>query len=306
MLRDLLRGLGVSDVRMEQGSLRCDANLSLRPHGQAEFGTRTETKNVNSLRSVERAVHYEITRQAALLVAGGRVHQETRHWQEDSGTTSSGRSKEQAEEYRYFPDPDLVPVAPSREWVEELRSTLPEPPAVRMRRVVAAWGFTELEMRDVVSAGAVNAIEATVAAGASPQSARKWWLTELARRANEQGVDLEETGVTPAQVAEIQALVEAGTINDKMARQVFDGVIAGEGTPAEVVAGRGLAVVSDDGALGAAVDAAIAENPGVADKIRGGKPQAAGALIGAVMKQLGGKADAARVRELIVERLSGG
>jgi aspartyl-tRNA(Asn)/glutamyl-tRNA(Gln) amidotransferase subunit B len=306
MLRDLLRSLGVSDVRMEQGSLRCDANLSLRPHGQQEFGTRTETKNVNSLRSVERAVHYEITRQAALLVSGGRVHQETRHWQEDSGTTSSGRSKEQAEEYRYFPDPDLVPVAPSREWVEELRSTLPEPPAVRMRRVVLAWGFTELEMRDVVSAGAVNAIEATVAAGATPQSARKWWLTELARRANEQGVDLEDTGVSPAQVAEIQSLVEAGTINDKMARQVFDGVIAGEGTPAEVVAARGLAVVSDDGALGAAVATAIADNPGVADKIRGGKPQAAGALIGAVMKQLGGKADAARVRELILEKLGPG
>ncbi|MET1007353.1 MAG: Asp-tRNA(Asn)/Glu-tRNA(Gln) amidotransferase subunit GatB [Propionibacteriaceae bacterium] len=304
MLRDLLRGLGVSDVRMEQGSLRCDANISLRPIGQAEFGTRTETKNVNSLRSVERAIHYEITRQAAVLTTGGRVIQETRHWQEDSGTTTSGRSKEQAEEYRYFPDPDLIPVAPSREWVEELRAALPEPPAVRMKRVVEAWGFTELEMRDVTSAGAVNAIEATVAAGASPQSARKWWLTELARRANERGVDLEDTGVTPAQVAEIQALVEAGTINDKMARQVFDGVIAGEGSPAEVVAARGLAVVSDDGALGAAVDTAIAANPGVADKIRGGKAQAAGALIGAVMKELGGKADAGRVRELILEKLT--
>jgi aspartyl-tRNA(Asn)/glutamyl-tRNA(Gln) amidotransferase subunit B len=303
MLRDLLRGLGVSDVRMEQGSLRCDANLSLRPHGQVEFGTRTETKNVNSLRSVENAVRYEITRQAALLTAGGRIHQETRHWQEDSGTTSSGRSKEQAEEYRYFPDPDLVPVAPSREWVEELRASMPEPPTVRMRRVVEAWGFTELEMRDVTSAGAVNAIEATIAAGASPQSARKWWLGELARRANERGVDLEDTGVAPAQVAEIQALVEAGTINDKLARQVFDGVIAGEGSPAEVVAARGLAVVSDDGALGSAVDTAIAANPAVADKIRGGKPQAAGALIGAVMKQLGGKADAGRVRELILEKL---
>jgi aspartyl-tRNA(Asn)/glutamyl-tRNA(Gln) amidotransferase subunit B len=273
MLRDLLRGLGVSDVRMEQGSLRCDANLSLRPHGQVEFGTRTETKNVNSLRSVEYAVRYEITRQAAILKSGDRVHQETRHWQEKSGTTSSGRSKEQAEEYRYFPDPDLVPVAPSREWVEELRATLPEPPAVRMRRVVEAWGFTEPEMRDVVSAGAVNAIEATVAAGATPQSARKWWLTELARRANERGVDLEDTGVTPAQVAEIQALVEAGTINDKMARQVFDGVIAGEGSPSEVVTARGLAVV---------------------------------ALIGAVMKELGGKADAGRVRELILEKLAVG
>ena len=209
MLRDLLRALGVSDVRMEQGSLRCDANVSLRPSPDAPLGTRTETKNVNSLRSVERAVRYEITRQAAVLADGGTIKQETRHWQEDSGTTSPGRSKEQAEDYRYFPEPDLVPVAPSREWVEELRGTLPEPPAERLARITGEWGFSELEMRDVISAGAVNAIEATVAAGASPQSARKWWLTEVARRANETGVDLEAAGVTPAQVAEIQALVEA-------------------------------------------------------------------------------------------------
>ncbi len=205
LLRDLLRALGVSDVRMEQGSLRCDANVSLRPSPDAPLGTRTETKNVNSLRSVERAVRYEITRQAHVLADGGRVKQETRHWQEGSGTTSPGRSKEQAEEYRYFPDPDLVPVAPSREWVEELRATLPEPPPERLKRMSAEWGFSELELRDVVNAGALDVIEATVAAGASPQSARKWWLTELARRANEQGVDLEDTGVTPAQVAEIQA-----------------------------------------------------------------------------------------------------
>ena len=198
MLRDLLRALGVSDVRMEQGSLRCDANVSLRPVGTSAFGTRTETKNVNSLRSVERAVRYEITRQAAVLAGGGRITQETRHWHEDSGITTPGRSKETSEDYRYFPEPDLVPVAPSREWVEELRGTLPEPPAAKLQRVTAEWGFSELEMRDVVSAGAVNAIEATVAAGASPQSARKWWLTEVARRANETGVDLEEVGITSA------------------------------------------------------------------------------------------------------------
>ena len=176
MLRDLLRALGVSDVRMEQGSLRCDANVSLRPIGTSAYGTRTETKNVNSLRSVERALRYEITRQAAVLASGSRVIQETRHWHEDSGVTTAGRSKETAEDYRYFPEPDLVPIAPSREWVEELRATLPEPPTARLKRV-SEWGFSELEMRDVVSAGAVNAIEATVAAGASPQSARKWWLT---------------------------------------------------------------------------------------------------------------------------------
>ena len=239
MLRDLLRALGVSDVRMEQGSLRCDANVSLRPSPDAPLGTRTETKNVNSLRSVERAVRYEITRQAAVLDGGGRITQETRHWHEDTGETTAGRSKEGAEDYRYFPEPDLVPIAPSREWVEQLRATLPEAPGVRLKRLSADWGFTDLELRDVVNAGAVDLIEATVAAGASPQAARKWWLTEIARRANEIGVELESAGISPAQVAEIQALVDAGTINDKLARQVFDGVLAGEGSPAEVVAARG-------------------------------------------------------------------
>jgi aspartyl-tRNA(Asn)/glutamyl-tRNA(Gln) amidotransferase subunit B len=303
MLRDLLRALGVSDVRMEEGSLRCDANVSLRPHGTTTFGTRTETKNVNSLRSVERALRYEITRQAAVLGGGGRVIQETRHWHEESGITTAGRSKETAEDYRYFPEPDLVPIAPSREWVEELRATLPEPPAARIDRVSAEWGFSQLEMRDVVSAGAVNAIEATVAAGASPQSARKWWLTEIARRANERGVDLENVGVTAQQVAEIQALVEKGTINDKLARQVFEGVIAGEGSPADVVTTRKLAIVSDENALAAAVNEAISANPDIVDKIKSGKTQAAGALIGSVMKQLRGQADAARVRELILEKI---
>jgi aspartyl-tRNA(Asn)/glutamyl-tRNA(Gln) amidotransferase subunit B len=303
MLRDLLRALGVSDVRMEQGSLRCDANVSLRPIGTSAFGTRTETKNVNSLRSVERALRYEITRQAAVLAGGGRVVQETRHWQEDSGVTTAGRSKETAEDYRYFPEPDLVPIAPSREWVEELRATLPEPPAARLDRVSAEWGFSELEMRDVVSAGAVNAIEATVAAGASPQSARKWWLTEIARRANELGVDLENVGVTAQQVAEIQALIENGTINDKLARQVFEGVLAGEGSPADVVSARKLAIVSDENALAAAVNEAINANPDIVDKIKSGKTQAAGALIGSVMKQLRGQADAARVRDLILEKI---
>jgi aspartyl-tRNA(Asn)/glutamyl-tRNA(Gln) amidotransferase subunit B len=303
MLRDLLRALGVSDVRMEEGSLRCDANVSLRPHATTTFGTRTETKNVNSLRSVERALRYEITRQAAVLAGGGRVIQETRHWHEESGITTAGRSKETAEDYRYFPEPDLVPIAPSREWVEELRATLPEPPAARLDRVSAEWGFSQLEMRDVVSAGAVNAIEATVAAGASPKSARKWWLTEIARRANELGVDLENVGVTAQQVAEIQALVENGTINDKLARQVFEGVLAGEGSPADVVTARKLAIVSDENALAAAVNEAINANPDIVDKIKSGKTQAAGALIGSVMKQLRGQADAARVRELILEKI---
>ncbi|MGI8901501.1 MAG: Asp-tRNA(Asn)/Glu-tRNA(Gln) amidotransferase subunit GatB, partial [Nocardioides sp.] len=189
-LRELLLGLGVSDVRMEQGSLRCDVNLSMSPVGDGTLGTRTETKNVNSLRSVERAARHEVSRQAAILAAGGRITQETRHWHEDTGVTTSGREKSDADDYRYFPEPDLVPVAPSRRWVEELRGTLPEPPRERRARLQESWGFSDLEMRDTVGAGALMLVEQTVAAGASPQAARKWWLSEMARRANEQGVEL--------------------------------------------------------------------------------------------------------------------
>jgi len=302
-LRDIVRGLGVSDVRMEQGSLRCDVNVSLRETPEAPYGTRSETKNVNSLRSVERAVTYELRRQAALLQAGGRVVQETRHWHEDTGLTTAGRSKEQAEDYRYFPEPDLVPVAPSDEWVETLRAELPEQPSLHRRRLQTDWGFTDAEMRDVVNAEAVSLVEATVAAGSPPAAAKKWWLGEIARRTNEAGRGLDAAGIAPAQVARVQVLVDDGTLTDKMARAVIEGVMAGEGQPDEVVAARGLGVVSDDSALTEAVDRAIATNPDVVEKIRGGKTNAVGALIGAVMKDLRGQADAAAVRRLLLDRL---
>ncbi len=303
-LRDLLRSLGVSDVKMEQGSLRCDANVSLRPSPEAPLGTRTETKNVNSLRSVERAVRYEITRQAAILTGGGRVVQETRHWHEDTGVTTAGREKSDAEDYRYFPEPDLVPIAPDAAWVEELRAALPEPPAQHRRRLQAEWGFADLEMRDVVNAGALDLIGDTVAAGATPAAARKWWMGELARQANARGVAIDALAVSPAQVAELQALVDGGTLSDTLARQVLEHVLAGEGGPAEVAQARDLRLVSDDGALGEAVDAAIAANPGIADKVRGGKVAAVGALVGAVMKQTRGQAQAAAVQKLLLERLA--
>ena len=303
-LRDLIVALGVSDARMDQGSIRADVNLSLAPKGTEKLGTRTETKNVNSLRSVERAVRYEIQRHGAILSGGGSILQETRHWHEDTGVTTSGREKSDAEDYRYFPEPDLVPVAPPREWVDELRGTLPENPTAKRARLQAEWGFTDLEMRDTIGAGAFGLVEETVAQGCAPQAARKWWLGEMARRSNESGVEISELGITPADVAKIQQLVDARTINDKLARQVIEGVLAGEGSPEEVVEKRGLAVVSDEGALSAAVDKAIEANPDVADKIRDGKVAAAGALIGAVMKEMRGQADAARVRELIIEKLS--
>jgi aspartyl-tRNA(Asn)/glutamyl-tRNA(Gln) amidotransferase subunit B len=303
-LRDLIVALEVSDARMEQGSIRADVNLSLAPKGSGVLGTRTETKNVNSLRSVERAVRYEMSRQAAVLNAGESILQETRHWHEDTGVTTSGREKSDAEDYRYFPEPDLVPVAPTREWVEELRGTLPENPTAKRARLQAEWGFSDLEMRDTIGAGALALVEETIAAGASPQAAKKWWLGELARRANDTGTAIDALGVSPAHVAAVQLLVDAKTINDKLARSVFEGMYAGEGTPEEIVERRGLAVVSDDGALSVAVDNAIAANPDVADKIRDGKVAAAGALIGAVMKEMRGQADAGRVRELILEKLT--
>ena len=302
-LRDLLRSLGVSDVRMEEGSLRCDVNTSLAPPG-APWGTRTETKNVNSLRSVERAVEFEIERQAAVLDAGGRVIQETRHLHEDTGTTTSGRSKEEAQDYRYFPEPDLVPVAPPRDWVEQIRASLPEAPAKVRARLRAEWNVSALEMDAIVNAGALDLVVQTVAAGASPADARKWWLGELSRRAHDLGIELTALPITPAQVARIAELVAAGTLNDRLARDVIDAVLAGEGDPDAIVEARGLAVVSDEGALTAAVDEAIAANPEVAAKIRDGKIAAAGVLVGAVMKATRGKADAARVRELILERLT--
>jgi aspartyl-tRNA(Asn)/glutamyl-tRNA(Gln) amidotransferase subunit B len=302
-LRDLLRALGVSDVRMEEGSLRCDVNTSLMPTGASVWGTRTETKNVNSLRSVERAVRYEIERQAAVLDAGGRVTQETRHFHEDSGITTPGRSKEEAQDYRYFPEPDLVPLAPAAEWVEKLRASLPELPSARRARLQAEWNLSDLDMAAVVNAGALDLVAETVAAGAPAAEARKWWLGELRQRANADGAELADLAITPAQVARVTELVAAGTLNDKLARQVLDAVLAGEGTPDEIVESRGLAVVSDDGALSAAVDEAIAAHPDVVDKIRGGKTAAGGVLVGAVMKATKGQADAARVRELIAERL---
>lgn len=301
-LRDIFRALGVSEARMERGNVRADVNVSLRENPEAPFGTRTETKNVNSFRGIENSVRYEIRRQAAILAAGGTIVQETRHYHEEDGSTSSGRVKSDSEDYRYFPEPDLVPVSPSREWVEELRESLPELPAARRRRVKVEWSLSDEELRDLINAGAIDVVEETVRAGATPAGARKWWMGDIARFAKEAELELEDAPVSPAQVAELDSLVQSGKLNDKLARQALEGVLAGEGTPTEVVAARGLEIVSDDGALVTAVEEALAANPDVLDKIRAGKVQAAGAIVGAVMKATRGKADAARVRELIMER----
>ncbi|MGE2730870.1 Asp-tRNA(Asn)/Glu-tRNA(Gln) amidotransferase subunit GatB [Mycolicibacterium vaccae] len=298
-LRDLLRALGVSDVRMDQGSMRCDSNVSLRPVGQTEFGTRTETKNVNSLKSVEVAVRYEMRRQAAVLKSGGTVIQETRHFHED-GYTSPGRSKEEAQDYRYFPEPDLEPVAPSRELVEQLRQTIPELPWLSRKRIQEEWGISDEVMRDLVNIGALDLIAATVEHGASSDAARAWWGNFLVQKANEAGVELDALAITPAQVAAVVKLVDDGKLSNKLARQVVEGVLAGEGEPEQVMTDRGLVMVRDDSLIQAAVNEALEANPDIAEKIRGGKVAAAGAIVGAVMKATKGQADAARVRELVM------
>jgi aspartyl-tRNA(Asn)/glutamyl-tRNA(Gln) amidotransferase subunit B len=299
-IRDMVRSLGISNARMERGNLRCDANVSLRPRGQSAYGTRTETKNVNSLRSIERAVTYEIQRQAWILSEGGTIIQETRHWHEDTGVTSPGRPKSDADDYRYFPEPDLLPVHASAELVAELKAALPEQPVVMRRRLRAEWGFSDIDFQAIVNAGLLVEVAATVATGVDPVAARKWWMGELSRIANERGAE-PGTLVTPEDVAALQALVDQGRLTDKLARTVLAAMIDGEGTPEEIIQAKGLEVVSDDGALMAAINDALASQPDVLEKIREGKVQAAGAVIGAVMKAMQGQADAARVRELVIE-----
>ena len=301
-LRDILRALKVSDVKMEQGSLRCDVNLSLSKIGSGKLGTRSETKNVNSLRSVERAVTGEVIRHANRLESGEKIVQETRHFLEESGETRPGRSKEQAEDYRYFPEPDLVPVVPDAKWIEELRTLLPEKPADRRKRLQTAWAVPDKEMNAMVNAELLDTVEQTVLLGADPTKARSWWLGEISRIANDKAV-LPTDLINVNDVAQIIELISKGELTDKLARQVVEGVIAKEGSPSEVISKRGLKVVSDDSQLMKAIEAAIAAAPDTAEKVRGGNIPAAGALIGAVMKLTGGQADAAKVRELLLKHL---
>ena len=301
-LRNILRTLGVSDVRMEQGSLRCDVNTSLNRPGDG-WGTRTETKNVNSLRSVERAVRSEMIRQAALLDVGTRIFQETRHFNETNGETRPGRSKEEATDYRYFPEPDLVPVAPDPAWVEEIRAALPELPAARRVRTRASLGVDADDLQQMSNAGVVDLVAATVDAGAPVGEARNWWLGYLAQRANSSEIEPSELPITPEQVARVIALVVDGSLSAGLARQAVDGVLETGADVDDIVTSRGLKVVSDSGALTSAADDAITANPDVAQKVRDGKIAAVGALVGSVMKATRGQADAAAVRAILLERL---
>ena len=302
-IRDIVRALNISHARMEQGNMRADVNVSLRPSPEAPLGTRSETKNVNSFRGIEKTIIYEIRRQAAILDDGGEILQETRHWDEASQATAGGRVKTDADDYRYFPDPDLVMVHVTKGHIDELASQMPEMPRERRNRLQGEWGFSDLEMRDVVNADALDLIEATIAAGATAGGARKWWLGEISRAANERETLLEDMPITPADVARVERLVAEGRLNDKLAKQTVAGVLAGEGTPDEVVRKHGYEVVSDDGALEAEVDKALAADPDIAAKLKAGNMKPMGAIIGAVMKATRGQADAKAVSAIVMRKV---
>ncbi|MBM6981621.1 MAG: Asp-tRNA(Asn)/Glu-tRNA(Gln) amidotransferase subunit GatB [Bifidobacterium thermophilum] len=302
-LRDIVRALGISHARMEQGNMRADVNVSLRNKPTDPLGTRSETKNVNSFRGIEKTIVYEIRRQAALLSDGGEVLQETRHWDEASQTTAGGRLKTDADDYRYFPDPDLVMLHITKEHIERIAKDMPEMPRERRNRLQKEWKFSDLEMRDVINADALDLIEDTVKAGATASGAKKWWLGELSREANAKGVSLEELPITPADVAEVEKLIASGKLNDKLAKKTVSGVLAGEGTPDEVVKKHGYEVVQDTGALEAAVDKALADNPDIVEKLKSGNMKPMGAIIGAVMRATKGQADAKAVSGLVMKKL---
>ena len=305
-LRATLEALGVSDVRMEEGSLRCDANISTRRVGETALGTKVEVKNLNSIRSLERALRHEETRQRSALERGEALVQETRHFEEEQGTTHTLRSKEEAFDYRYFPEPDLPPLAPDRDWVEGLRAGLPELPAARRDRYVARLDLTTDQARILAGSSATATFfEETLALGAEPKAAANWVTQDLAGLSNAARVELAHAKVTPAHVADLIALVSDGTVSITGAKQVLEEAFETGAPAAEIVERRGLRRVTDTSALQAWVDEAIAENPGPVEQFRAGKEGALNAILGAVMKRSGGSADPKAVRELLLQRLSG-
>ena len=303
-LRAIVLALGISDARLEEGSMRCDANVSLRPVGHTVFGTRAEVKNMNSLRSLGRAIEYEIARQTDLLLAGEAVVQETRHFDEATGRTSTLRVKETTEDYRYFPDPDLVPVEPDAAWIDELRAGLPELPAVTRERLVSQHGLPREQVATLLDAGLAGRLEDAVAAGAPAVAAANWLVNEVNAWAVETGIDRAAVPLQGAQLAELVALVSDGTLSTKLAREVLVAVLEGADSPRAVVEERGLAQISDSAAIEAIVDQVIADNPDVAQRVRDGNTKAIGALVGPIMKATQGKANPQLVNQLLMERLA--
>jgi aspartyl-tRNA(Asn)/glutamyl-tRNA(Gln) amidotransferase subunit B len=289
---------------MEEGSLRCDANVSVRPVGQKEFGTRAEVKNINSFRFVEKAVEYEIKRQVKVIEEGGKIIQETRLWDSAKGITESMRSKEEAHDYRYFPEPDLVPIIADRQWVDEIRAGLPELPDARRGRFVSEYGIPEYDADLLTSERAVAEwFEDAVKAGAQAKSVSNWMMGDLMRLLNEENKSMEECPLKPGQLAEMLTLVEKGTISGKIAKTVFEDMYRTGKDAGTIVKEKGLVQISDESAIEKAVDEVIAKHPQEAGRFRAGEEKLLGFLVGQVMKATKGKANPQMLNELLKKKL---
>ncbi len=307
-IKAILQYIEVSDCKMEEGSLRCDANISVRPRGSTQLGTKTEVKNLNSFRAVQRALEYEARRQIQVVLSGGRVEQETRHWDEATGTTVPMRNKEEAHDYRYFPEPDLVPVVVERVWVDRLRAELPELPGARRQRFMQEYGLPAYDAQVLTASRALaDFYEACVQAFPDPKQVSNWLMGEFLRLLNQEGAEVEAVlargHLTPERLASLLDLVRRGVISANIGKEVFEEVWRSGADPAAIVRERGLEQISDEGALLALVDEVMAANPKVVEEVRAGKEKAIGFLVGQVMKRTQGKANAKRVGDLLRQRL---
>jgi aspartyl-tRNA(Asn)/glutamyl-tRNA(Gln) amidotransferase subunit B len=304
LIHTLVRYLGICDGNMQEGSFRCDANISIRPKGQAEFGTRAEIKNLNSFRYVERAINHEVERQAEILENGGSIAQETRLYDSARDETRAMRSKEEANDYRYFPDPDLLPVAVSEEDIELARSRLPELPWVRRERFVTEYGLSDYDAGVLTaSRNMADYYEQLVKTTGNEKLSANWTMGELSGALNKAGLDISNSRVAAADLAALLVRIDDQTISGKIAKGVFEAMWMGEGSADEIIADKGLRQITDTGAIEAVIDQVLADNPGQLDQYRGGKPNLFGYFVGQVMKATQGKANPAQVNELLRSKL---
>ena len=303
-MRAILQYIGISDCRMEEGSLRCDANVSVRPVGQKELGTKAEIKNINSFKGVEKAIEYEALRQAEILEDGGKIIQETRTWDEKEGVTKSMRTKEEANDYRYFPEPDLAPFTVSEEYIEDIRKTLPELPDERRERYIANFGLSSTDAQYMTNdKDTSDYFEKVVAAGADPKASVNWIMGEFASQLSNAGIEIAKAPVTPENLAKLLALIAKGTISGKIAKKVFAEMWKDGADPEEIVKAQGLVQISDTGALKELVVKVIANNPTAVEDFKAGKKKAVGALVGQIMKETKGKANPKVINELLNDEL---
>ncbi len=303
-LRDVLMYLDVCDGNMEEGSFRCEPNLSLRPVGQREFGTKVELKNINSFKYVKDAVEYEIKRQTKVLNEGGKIYQETRLWNIDRGETAVMRSKEEAHDYRYFPDPDLVPLQLNEDWIEGFRSSLPELPAVRTHRFITEYGLPEYDAGVITtSKGMADYFESCLKLFKDPKTVSNWVMGELTRELNNSGTDIVVSPVSPDRLVDLLTMVDKEVISLKVAREIFPELYRSGKTPQQIVQEKGLTQVSDEGALKKIIDEVLSKNPVQVGQFKEGKQQVLGFLVGQVMKASGGKANPGKVNELLKNKL---